>query len=182
MIMQESQSLLEIVNFNIEGEQYVCAGHVRISTCSIQCLLRLIGSQLRAIAALGSLLNHLATLPHASEVVKSPNDLQTCVANHVASCAELPMPIELERGTATVPLKGIDIPFHSSHLQHSVPAYRKFLQQQISKESLQLDKLTARYIPNLTGKPFSIEGDYLRETWELTGSEVLRELIEPAAA
>ena len=39
MIMQESQSLLEIVNFNIEGEQYVCAGHVRISGCSIQFLL-----------------------------------------------------------------------------------------------------------------------------------------------
>ena len=140
------------------------------------------GYQLRAIAALGSLLNHLATTPHASEVVKSPTDLQTCVANHVTSCADLPMPIELERGTATVPLKGIDVPFHSSHLQHSVPAYRKFLQQQISKESLQVDKLTARYIPNLTGKPFSIETDYLRETWELTGSEVLRELIEPAAA
>ena len=39
MIMQESQNLLEIVNYNIEGEQYVCAGHVRISTCSMQCLL-----------------------------------------------------------------------------------------------------------------------------------------------
>ena len=92
------------------------------------------------------------------------------------------MPIELERGKATIPLKGIDVPFHSSHLQHSVPAYRKFLQQQISKESLQVDKLVARYIPNLIGKPFSIQTEYLRETWDLTGSEVLRELIEPAAA
>ena len=131
---------------------------------------------------LGSLLTHLATTPHASEVVKSPTDLQTFVANHVTSCADLRMPIELERGTATVPLKGIDVPFHSSQLQHSVPAYRKFLQQQISEESLQVDKLTARYIPNLTRKPFGIETDYLRETWELTGSEVLRELIEPAGA
>ena len=142
----------------------------------------LIGYQIRAIAALGSLLNHLATIPHASEVVKSPNDLLIFVANHVASCADLPMPIELERGMATIPLKGIDVPFHSSHLQHSVSAYRKFLQQQISKESLQVDKLVARYIPNLIGKPFSIQTEYLRETWDLTGSEVLRELIEPAAA
>lgn len=28
MLAQESQALLEIVNFNIEGEQYVCAGQV----------------------------------------------------------------------------------------------------------------------------------------------------------
>lgn len=28
MVAQESQALLEIVNLNIEGEQYVCAGQV----------------------------------------------------------------------------------------------------------------------------------------------------------
>ena len=143
---------------------------------------RLTCHQLRAIAALGKILNDLAAIPQASEIVKSPNDLQTFVGNHVASCANLPMPIELERGKATIPLKGIDVPFHSSHLQGSVPAYRKFLQQQISKESLQVDKLVARYIPNLIGKPFSIQTEYIKETWDLTGSEVLRELIEPAAA
>lgn len=162
MIMQESQSLLEIVNLNVEGEQYVCAGH------------------LRAIAALGSLLNHLATTPHAAETVASPNDLQTLVENHVSSCADLPMPIELKQGKATLPLKGIDVPFHSSHLHPSVPPYRDYLQQQISKESLQVDKLVGRYIPNLIGKPFSIQTEYLREVWKLTGSEILRELVEPA--
>ena len=144
--------------------------------------IRLIDHQLRAIAALGSLLNHFAATPHASELLESPHDLQTCVATHVASCADLPAPIELERGTATVPLKGIDVPFHSSYLQPSVPAYRKFLQQQISRESLRVDKLVTRFIPNLTGKPFSIEMDYLREVWEMTGSEVLRELVEAPAA
>lgn len=92
------------------------------------------------------------------------------------------MPIELERGVATIPLKGIDVPFHSSHLRHSVPAFQNFLQQQISKESLQVDKLVGRYIPNLIGKPFSIEKEFLREVWDLTGSEVLKELIESAAA
>lgn len=112
----------------------------------------------------------------------SPEDLLALVADHVASSAGLAMPIELERGVATIPLKGIDVPFHSSHLQHSVPAYRKFLQQQISKESLQVDKLVGRYIPNLIGKPFSIQTEYLREIRDLTGSEVLRELVEPAAA
>lgn len=28
MIVNESKKLLEVVNFNVEGEQYVCAGHV----------------------------------------------------------------------------------------------------------------------------------------------------------
>ena len=90
------------------------------------------------------------------------------------------MPIELKQGKATLPLKGIDVPFHSSHLHHSVPPYRDYLQQQISKESLQVDKLVGRYIPNLIGKPFSLQTEYLREVWKLTGSEVLRELLEPA--
>ena len=36
MIMQESRSLLEIVNLNVEGEQYVCAGHVSIAGCPTQ--------------------------------------------------------------------------------------------------------------------------------------------------
>lgn len=29
MVACESQELLEIVNFNVEGEQYVCSGTVR---------------------------------------------------------------------------------------------------------------------------------------------------------
>lgn len=31
MIAAESKQLLEIVNFNVEGEQYVCAGHVSLA-------------------------------------------------------------------------------------------------------------------------------------------------------
>lgn len=32
MIAAESKTLLEIVNFNVQGEQYVCAGSVSYST------------------------------------------------------------------------------------------------------------------------------------------------------
>ena len=99
----------------------------------------------------------------------------------MASFADVQMPIELERGVATIPLKGIDVPFHSSHLQNSVPAYRKFLQQQISEGNLQVDKVVGKYIPNLLAKPFSVEKDYLEEAYDLTKSEVLRELIELVA-
>lgn len=32
MISCESKELLEIVNYNVEGEQYVCAGTVSLAT------------------------------------------------------------------------------------------------------------------------------------------------------
>ena len=92
------------------------------------------------------------------------------------------MPIELERGVATIPLKGIDVPFHSTHLRSSVPSYRKFLQQHISKDDLQVDRLEAKFIPNLIGKPFRLDDEFLRETWQLTGSEILRELVDAGDA
>ena len=92
------------------------------------------------------------------------------------------MPIELERGVATIPLKGIDVPFHSTHLRSSVPSYRKFLQQHISKDDLQVDRLEAKFIPNLIGKPFRLDDEFLRETWQLTGSEILKELVDAGDA
>lgn len=40
MIASESKELLEIVNLNVDGEQYVCAGHVSLTlggkSCSAQ--------------------------------------------------------------------------------------------------------------------------------------------------
>ena len=41
-IAEQSGLLLEIVNYNIEGQQYVCAGHVSffLSTYSIFCTHR----------------------------------------------------------------------------------------------------------------------------------------------
>ena len=115
-------------------------------------------------------------------LLKSTSDLHFLIVKNVATAFALRMPITLERGVATIPLKGIDVPFHSSHLRQSVSAYRTYLQEHIPKEQLNVDKLLHRYIPNLTARPFSIDDDYLRDTWRLTGSEVLRELVEPVAA
>ena len=193
-IMQESHALLEIVNFNIEGQQYVCAGHVRCSLSTVferaprttsKLTNHLVGAfQLRPLAALTSLLNQLSALPStsASDLCASRSDLHALIASHIAVANSFSMPVQLERGVATIPLKGIDVPFHSSHLRSSVPSYRKFLQQHISKDDLQVDRLENKFIPNLVGKPFRLDQDFLKETWQLTGSEILRELIETGGA
>ena len=47
---------------------------------------------------------------------------------------------------------------------------------------MQVDRLEAKFIPNLVGKPFRIDKDFLEETARLTGSEVLRELVEAGGA
>ena len=47
-----------------------------------------------------------------------------------------PKPIELERGFATIPLKGIDVPFHSTFLRSGVKPFRSFLLKKINKTSI----------------------------------------------
>ena len=131
---------------------------------------------------LDRVLNHLHTLPTAPAVVACSNDLHTLVISHVAICNNMLMPIILSRGIATIPLKGIDVPFHSTYLLSSVPSYRKFLQRYISREDVQVDRLIDKYIPNLVAKPFRLDDQFLREVWSLTGSEILQEMVEEGGA
>jgi len=79
---------------------------------------------------------------------------------------------------ATVPLRGIDVPFHSSYLRAGVGPYRKFLLERIKEADIDPEKLVGRYIPNLTAKSFSLDKKYFEETQFLTGSPVLKELLE----
>lgn len=87
-------------------------------------------------------------------------------------------PISLTRGIATVPLDGIDIPFHSRLLWPGVGAFRRFLNAQISESDVLPEKIVGQYIPNLTARPFELTREYVAETMELTGSPVLRELLD----
>lgn len=90
----------------------------------------------------------------------------------------LPLPIILSRSPATVPLSGIDIPFHSSLLRPGVPAFRKFLSKQIRLEDVVPEQFVGRYVPNLTATTFEISKEYVQEVGELTGSETLRKMLD----
>lgn len=99
----------------------------------------------------------------------------------MATASALPRPIDLERGAATIPLKGIDVPFHSSHLLHGVQPYRNFLRRSIAAEDVDPGKLVGRYVPNVTAKPFRLDEEYVRLVGDVTGSQVLGRLVGRAA-
>lgn len=86
--------------------------------------------------------------------------------------------IQLTRGQATIPLKGIDVPFHSSHLSPGVSAFRRCLLQQIDNQTLDVGKLTGKYIPNLTAQPFEVTKEYFELVLEKTGSTAIREVLK----
>ena len=81
-----------------------------------------------------------------------------------------PKPLELQRGFATIPLKGIDVPFHSTFLRSGVKPFRSFLLKKINKTSIDPSKLIGKYIPNVTAKPFEISKAYFEEVYKLTNS------------
>lgn len=81
-----------------------------------------------------------------------------------------PKPLDLQRGFATIPLKGIDVPFHSTFLRSGVKPFRSFLLKKINKTSIDPSKLVGKYIPNVTAKPFEISKAYFEEVYKLTNS------------
>jgi len=85
----------------------------------------------------------------------------------------------LKRGTATIPLVGIDVPFHSRKLLSGVPAFRNLLTPKLKKEVLfqNADLLENHYVPNLVAKPFSLSLEYVKEVFEMTGSPSLGPII-----
>ncbi|OGM42218.1 putative fatty acid synthase subunit beta [Aspergillus bombycis] len=166
LIHRQSGNLLEIVNFNVEAEQYVCAGHVR-NIYVLSGILDLLSQSTTGPQLVDSL--RRASDPAITDVAKE-------IAVHLEKAPQLNNPTELKRGRATIPLQGIDVPFHSSHLRSGVSVYRRFLEERIQAENVQVDRLVGKFIPNVMGKPFAIDRPYLEEAAAVTGSSVLREL------
>jgi fatty acid synthase subunit beta len=90
---------------------------------------------------------------------------------------QLPRMITLERGVATIPLSGIDIPFHSKNLRSGIDSYRKFLRNKISEHDIDTEKLVGKFIPNVMGSMFSTDRAYIEKVAEVTGSMALQDFI-----
>jgi fatty acid synthase subunit beta, fungi type len=121
------------------------------------------------------------------EIMTTKDDLATTTLGRMISgslleARKLHSPIRLKRGKGTIPIPGIDVPFHSSFLRQSVASYRKILQRRIPEENVRLDRLLGRWIPNVMARPFSIEEEYLQEALELTKSPILGEMLHGAVA
>ncbi|WAQ88060.1 hypothetical protein PtA15_9A185 [Puccinia triticina] len=64
--------------------------------------------------------------------------------------------IVLERGLASIPLPGIDVPFHSRYLWAGVMPFKAYLSNKLSPAYMNPELLIDKYILNLTAKPFQI--------------------------
>ncbi|KAF2857557.1 beta subunit of fatty acid synthase [Piedraia hortae CBS 480.64] len=151
--------LLEIVNLNVANQQYVCAG------------------DLRALDTMTDVLNYLkAQRIDIQELTRtlSLEDVKQRLTDIIKECAKRteakPKPLDLQRGFATIPLKGIDVPFHSTFLRSGVKPFRSFLLKKINKTSIDPSKLIGKYIPNVTAKPFEVSREYFEEVYKLTNS------------
>lgn len=146
-----SSSLLEIVNYNVENRQYVCAG------------------TLRNLQTLTDVCNELAAT--------ASSDVDTIIKKHAAANAPKVV-LSVERGKATIPLAGIDVPFHSSFLRPNLAAFREVLEQNIRKDWMEPEKLVGRYIPNVTARPFDITKEAFEYAYEVTGSDRLKGVLD----
>ncbi|RMY31954.1 hypothetical protein D0865_14861, partial [Hortaea werneckii] len=151
--------LLEIVNLNVANQQYVCAG------------------DLRAIDTMTNVTNYLKAQKIDIQALMqsmSLEDVKQHLQDIIKECAKQteakPKPIELQRGFAVIPLKGIDVPFHSTFLRSGVKPFRSFLLKKINKTSIDPSKLIGKYIPNVTARPFELTKEYFEDVYRLTNS------------
>ncbi|KAI4087474.1 MAG: hypothetical protein LQ344_006763 [Seirophora lacunosa] len=158
-IAEETGWLLEIVNYNVANLQYVCAGDLRALDCLTN-VTNYIKAQNVDIQALTETLSMEDMKAHLVEIIRAS----------AAKTTAKPPPIELERGLATIPLKGIDVPFHSTFLRSGVKPFRSFLLKKINRTTIDPGKLIGKYIPNVTAKPFEITKEYFEEVYRLTNS------------
>lgn len=160
-IAESTGWLLEIVNYNIANMQYVAAGDLR----ALDCLTNVTNYLKQQQIDINSLLQTL-----------SLDDVRAHLVKIIEGCAEQTRtkaaagPLELQRGFATIPLKGIDVPFHSTFLRSGVKPFRSFLLKKINKTSIDPSKLIGKYIPNVTAKPFELTKEYFEEVYKLTSS------------
>ncbi|TKA65357.1 Fatty acid synthase subunit beta [Friedmanniomyces simplex] len=159
--------LLEIVNLNVANMQYVCAG------------------DLRALDTLTGVLNYLKQQKIDIQqlmLTLSLEDVKQHLVEIIRECAvqteAKPKPLDLQRGFATIPLKGIDVPFHSTFLRSGVKPFRSFLLKKIQKESIDPGKLVGKYIPNVTARPFEITREYFEDVYRLTNSPRIGGILE----
>jgi fatty acid synthase subunit beta len=165
-IAEQTGWLLEIVNYNIANMQYVCAG------------------DLRALDCLTNVTNYLkAQKIDIQELMQSMSleDVKAHLVEIIKECAKQteskPQPLDLQRGFATIPLKGIDVPFHSTFLRSGVKPFRSFLLKKIHKTSIDPSKLIGKYIPNVTARPFALTKEYFEDVYRLTNSPKIGNIL-----
>lgn len=169
-IGRQKDCLLQIVNLNVANQQYVCAG------------------ELKALAALTNVLNllkvqkidlvKLADLMSIEEVREKLTEIIDGCWSQMEEKAKEAGQVVLERGFATIPLPGIDVPFHSRYLWPGVLSFRNYLSKKINPAQLNPDRLIGKYIPNLIAEPFQVSREYAQKIYDQTQSPRLEKIFK----
>ncbi|TYZ68250.1 hypothetical protein PybrP1_005286 [[Pythium] brassicae (nom. inval.)] len=158
-----SGKLLQVVNFNVQDRQYVVAGdNVNLEALSIS-------------------LSAFKSQRAGADVETVVTESLAQAAEKKSKCVQAGKPFVLARGLATIPLPGIDVPFHSRELLSGVPSFRALLRAKFDAHVLerQLPLLVNRYIPNLVATPFSLDRSYFELVFAATKSPYIAEVLDP---
>ncbi|GFP58645.1 fatty acid synthase subunit beta [Trichoderma asperellum] len=162
--------LLEVVNYNIETQQYVATGSLKALAC-LSTVIEQLASGGKAPTTHNTIGNNML---HDAGLDAMISTAMTKV--HEMTSGSSGTRLKLKRGVATVPLEGVDVPFHSTLLLPTMPAFRHVLETQISR--VDAKRLVGRWVTNVTGKPFDISKEGIQEVYEMTKSPVLGGLLE----
>jgi len=168
-ISSKGNVLIEIVNFNVEGQQYVCAGEL----VALECLTNVLNYMKVEKVDIAKL---TLTLPVEKVREKLAKIVEECLKRAYAR-QDTEGYLQLERGVATIPLPGIDVPFHSRYLWAGVMPFRAYLSKKINPSQLDPDMLIGQYVPNLTAEPFDITQAYAQRVYDQTSSPRLDKVL-----
>jgi len=140
-----SGKLLEIVNYNVENWQYVVSGEL----VNLETLTQTLNFLHKEKINFGKLIESTSL----EEVTKQLETIvEKCIEMAKAKKEEGKGYLELSKGIATIPLPGIDVPFHSRFLLSGVGPFREYLAKRINLNNIDVNLLSQKYIPNLIGR------------------------------
>jgi fatty acid synthase subunit beta len=131
--------------------------------------------QLRSLWVLGKVCDELSYRPQPH--LANTHDLLQIIRRQISDAEQLSNEVTLESGKATIPLSGIDIPFHSTMLRGEIEHYRDYLSSKVHVADIKPNELVGRWIPNVVGKPFSLDRSYIELVQHITGSGPLQRLL-----
>lgn len=158
------KELCEIVNYNVVEQQYIVAGSVGALEI-LRCTCDIVHKQ-------------------GAQILFSTKEEQTKRIQGAISTAkqliDLENVSELRRGIATLPLSGVDMPFHSRLMLSGVATMRRALLKIVKKEAVQrsLPLLLNKYIPNLVGMPFCLSKSFVEHVQQRCKSPFITTCLE----
>ncbi|OUM69465.1 hypothetical protein PIROE2DRAFT_38102 [Piromyces sp. E2] len=162
--------LIEIVNYNVDNWQYVVSGDL-ISLQVLTLVLNYLKFEKIDLTVL------LKTLSE-EELQKQVNEIISNAHEKAKEQKRKHGIIKLERGAASIPLRGIDVPFHSSFLLRGVAPFRQYLMSKFDPRLIDVNRLIGNYIPNLTAEPFSLEKKFIENIYAKTNSSRIKNVLK----